>query len=364
VKVIATSGQGEYVLRGVPAASVAGRHLFYNNSAYDGNGAALGAQDSAAIAPDKVALLPGETATEVNYSNYAHGINGVAIDLQNSLGINFSTADFTFRMGNTGSPGNMTLAPAPSNIFALQNGGANGSTRLFISWPDGAIKNTWLQVTVHANANTGLASPDVFYFGNAAGETNNLAGNTIVNGTDVIAIRNHAGAAAITSWHDLNRDGTTDAADEAVARANYNSFQTALKLVTTSGISSLGVSKRTTSRAKDAGESAALSSVSASSGGISTAGRFGAGISPVFGPLRLAELPGYDVPLRMSDAVKPRITARQAALLAELDLSGPRTQDQQLESTAAIKDNDMAGGGLFKLLAGEFARRKSRLLSK
>ena len=38
-------------------------------------------------------------------------------------------------------------------------------------WADGSILKEWLQVTLKANEHTGLAVPDVFYFGNAVGES-------------------------------------------------------------------------------------------------------------------------------------------------------------------------------------------------
>ncbi|HZN68098.1 MAG TPA: hypothetical protein VFB66_22625, partial [Tepidisphaeraceae bacterium] len=41
-----------------PVATVAGRHVFYNNSAYDGGSPAADARDDGAVAPDKRALLP------------------------------------------------------------------------------------------------------------------------------------------------------------------------------------------------------------------------------------------------------------------------------------------------------------------
>ena len=55
-----------------------GRHVFYNNSAFDGNDPRANADDDLAVAPDKQALLPGQTATFVNYTSYGGGINGTA----------------------------------------------------------------------------------------------------------------------------------------------------------------------------------------------------------------------------------------------------------------------------------------------
>src|SRR5205085_6170267 len=51
-----------------PASSVVARRLFYNDSAFDGYDALATADDDPAIASDKQALLPGQTATFANYS--------------------------------------------------------------------------------------------------------------------------------------------------------------------------------------------------------------------------------------------------------------------------------------------------------
>ena len=65
---------------------VVARQLFYNDSAWDGNNAAANADDDDAIATDKVALLPGMTATFANYTSYSRGINGLMIDVQDLRG--------------------------------------------------------------------------------------------------------------------------------------------------------------------------------------------------------------------------------------------------------------------------------------
>ena len=62
-------------------ASVVGRYVFYNNSAFDGNDPAIGAADDAAIAPDKTPLFMGQVASFDNYTSYSRGINGVMIDV-------------------------------------------------------------------------------------------------------------------------------------------------------------------------------------------------------------------------------------------------------------------------------------------
>lgn len=66
----------------------------------------------------------------------------------------------------------------PTGFTVRVGAGVGGSDRVEISWADGAITNTWPEVTVEGNdavggfnANTGLASTDIFFFGNIVGDT-------------------------------------------------------------------------------------------------------------------------------------------------------------------------------------------------
>ncbi|MCK4276210.1 MAG: right-handed parallel beta-helix repeat-containing protein, partial [Phycisphaerae bacterium] len=149
---------------------VAGRHVFYNNSAWDGNDPAANAADDAAIATDKTALLPNQVATFANYTSYLRGINGVMVDIDGLAGTP-TASDFEFKVGNDNNPGAWPTGPAPTSVAVRAGAGAGGSDRITIIWADNAIEKQWLQVTVLATANTGLATNDVFYFGNAIGET-------------------------------------------------------------------------------------------------------------------------------------------------------------------------------------------------
>src|SRR5205823_3159998 len=108
-----------------------------------------------------------------------------------------------------------------------------------ITWADiDAVKNAWLQVTVKANTNTGLANDDVFYFGNAIGDTGNSTSNGYTTAIDEIGARYYAAdltglpaSLAIINPYDFNRDGHVDAADELIAGSNYTNFITALNLI-------------------------------------------------------------------------------------------------------------------------------------
>jgi aryl-phospho-beta-D-glucosidase BglC (GH1 family) len=202
--------------------SVVGRYVFYNNSVYDGNDPTATAADDNAIAPDKSALLPGQTATFANYTNYARGLNGMMIDIANLPTANLLASDFTLKTGTSANPTTWLSAPAPS-ITVRPGAGVNGSDRVELVWPDQAILNQWLQVTVNATANTGLAAPDVFYFGNLPGDTGNApagSANAIVSVADILTVKSQNGlTASITSAFDFNRDGRISISDILLAKS-------------------------------------------------------------------------------------------------------------------------------------------------
>ena len=137
-----------------------------------------------------------------------------------------------FRVGNSNDPATWTTAPAPRRSACATGAGVSGSARVEIVWADGAIKKQWLQVTLKATPNTGLTTADVFYFGNAIGETRNSASDAIVDAIDQGATHNNVPSAApITSPYDFNRDGLVAAADEAIVVSNTTTQATALQLI-------------------------------------------------------------------------------------------------------------------------------------
>lgn len=125
--------------------------------------------------------------------------------------------DFAFRIGRSSEPTTWADAPAPAAVAVRRGAGDQGGDRVTFVWPDGAIKNAWLQVTVKANARTGLAADDVFYFGSLVGETGDLQ----VTAVDYALVRMNAGRPApIGSRFDFDRDGRMTAFDLLTARAN------------------------------------------------------------------------------------------------------------------------------------------------
>ncbi len=197
--------------------------LFYNNSHFDGNNPAATADDDAALASDKTAYLPGGgLAGFNNISSSPQGINGLALDFAGSHP-DITAADFTFKVGTSNAPDSWSDAPPPSVVSVRAGAGDGGGDRVELVWPDGAIKNTWLQVTVAANSRTGLTDPFVFYFGNRVGDTGTADPSTFAlsSAADQIEIRTHSGSdQPITSPYDINRDGAVDGTDESIARQN------------------------------------------------------------------------------------------------------------------------------------------------
>jgi len=235
------------------AASIVGRHLFYNQSGtasplrYDGNDPAIDANDDLAIATNKIALLPGQTATFANVSSYSKGINGVMIDLAGPHGA-ISASDFVFRVGNNNSPNSWSVAPAPNSISVRAGAGVSGSDRIELTWANGAITKQWLEVIVLANGNTNLpqlagfpaGQADVFFFGNAVADSG--AGDTATQAT--VSITDELGASnnpaslfnniPVTNVFDYNRDARVDQTDAIIARNNPTSIANVLRFLTLS----------------------------------------------------------------------------------------------------------------------------------
>ncbi|RME77006.1 MAG: hypothetical protein D6776_00255, partial [Planctomycetota bacterium] len=209
---------------------VAGRYVFYENSAWDTT------SDDDAIAPDKTALLPGNRASFANYTSYSRGINGIIIDLVNLPSASLAASDFEFRTGNDNNPDGWSLANAPTSIRVVQGAGAGGSDRVYLTWSDAsAVKRAWLQVRVRAGARTGLLADDVFYFGNAIGEVGDSGWHALVNATDATATmanqRSPFSPAAIDDPYDHNRDRKVNATDVSIVQSNYTTFFNMLRLI-------------------------------------------------------------------------------------------------------------------------------------
>ena len=197
---------------------IVARHVFYNNSTWDGNNPLPNEADDNAIAADKQVLLPGETATTANYTSYNRGINGIMVDMD-GLTATPTAGDFNIRVNEAANPDTWSAGPAP--IVTVRPGdGVSGSDRVTLTWPDGAIRNQWVEVTVLSDisgGNLGLAENDVFYSGNAVGDTD---GDGVVGSSDYETLVGEfglrGGIGALMA--DLTGDSRVDLIDFAIMR--------------------------------------------------------------------------------------------------------------------------------------------------
>jgi len=215
---------------------VVGRHLFYNNSAFDGNDPAASAADDAAIATDKQALRVGDVATFANYTSYGPGINGVMIDVAGATGA-ITLDAFSFRVGQ-GNPAAWDAPPWPTSFSVRAGEGVGGSDRVTLIWGDHTIRNQWLEVFV-IGAPLGLAADDVFYFGSAVAESGNSPSDAQVTTTDLLLARNNPrnflSPAPVDFPFDYNRDARVNTTDVLLARNNQTNFLTRLPLLDLTG---------------------------------------------------------------------------------------------------------------------------------
>lgn len=85
------------------------------------------------------------------------------------------------------------------------------------------------------NVSTGLLREEVFYVGNAIGETGNRPGSTLVLAEDELLTRSHTRSplnpAGVDFAYDFDRDRSVNARDQLIARVHRTSPLTALVLL-------------------------------------------------------------------------------------------------------------------------------------
>ncbi|MCY2976634.1 MAG: Ig-like domain-containing protein [Planctomycetota bacterium] len=217
------------------AASVVGRNVFYNNAGavFGTNGA--NATDPLvnpvlAIDPTKSALLPGGTAGVANFTNYSRGINGLVIDITNPANLAaIDASSFQFATWSTfpdATPNFVTITPTVT-VSTFATGGQGGSARVKLTFPDRAIENAWLRVTVLANPlTTGLTANDVFYFGNARFDVNSTNA-TVQVGTNILDTnqvrgQNGQNSGIVSNVFDVDRSGAVNVLDTNATRGGTN----------------------------------------------------------------------------------------------------------------------------------------------
>lgn len=173
----------------------------------------------------KADLVPTQL-TLSNLINTTRGINGVQFVIQDLAAPgSLSATDFDVQVSPLGAfneglnpPSGWAPGPAPSGVVVT---GTNPYT-VNVQWPDNSIKNQWLRLTVKATANTGLASPEVYYLGHLQGEATGGDGSvfTVLVG-DILAIRGQlTNVVTSESIHDLDKTGVVLVADILGCRSN------------------------------------------------------------------------------------------------------------------------------------------------
>ncbi|NQU23132.1 MAG: hypothetical protein HQ567_17785, partial [Candidatus Nealsonbacteria bacterium] len=177
-----------------------------------------------------------DVAKFANYTSFSRGINGLMIDIANlPADVVPEASDFRFHTGNDSTPGDwpeLTLSPV---VTFHPGAGTADSDRVTLTFPDGAIRNTWLEVTVEPTAHCPLPTADIFYFGNAVAEAGNSTADAQVTTADLLLARNNPrdflSPTPLTFAYDYDRDGYVNATDVLLARNNQTNFLSALPLL-------------------------------------------------------------------------------------------------------------------------------------
>lgn len=202
--------------------AISNRKVFYRSSGYETNGGVDGALDASKTILRASASQ--QTTTFANVSNYVFGINGLVLDVAGLASTSLTASDFTFRVAPAAAAGLVTpstwlAAPAPSGI-AVTPGTATTPARIKLDWANNAIQNTWLQIIVKANANTGLQQREVFYIGHALGEVDGVAPYRLST-SDVGTVRQGVGNAIVpvSDVRDVDKDRRITTSDVGFLRA-------------------------------------------------------------------------------------------------------------------------------------------------
>jgi hypothetical protein len=191
-----------------------------------------------AMDPSRQVVESGAAPIKLTHASvvpYVHGITGLVLDIPGLASNELTATEFSFRVGTTDNPSTWANAPNPSSITVIP-GDATTAARVRLQWPNGSIKNTWLQVIVQNNAVTGLLDRQVFYIGSAVADVThpNAASDFLrVTSIDMAEVKNAVSPSltSVTNVRDLNKDRRVTALDMAIAQ-NLVSSAIVLRLIT------------------------------------------------------------------------------------------------------------------------------------
>lgn len=209
-----------------PASTIQGAFVYHSRSVFANSGVQEG------LALGKTLALEGATPQLLTFDNLINtnrGINGLVFDIQGLFGETLLPDDLVVQISPQGNfdesahpPSVWQLGPAPNTINVLAGDVLGGiPDRIVMTWPDNAIENRWLRITLLANENTGLLTQQVYYIGHLHGEVNGVVtgGRFLVQLADMGQIRAHVGTRApIDSPYDLDKNSLHQMADVGRAR--------------------------------------------------------------------------------------------------------------------------------------------------
>jgi hypothetical protein len=209
--------------------------VYYAQSGFE---TAIGGSYVNAMDPSRQVVESGPAPIKLTHASvvpYVHGITGLVLDIPGLASNELTATEFSFRVGTTGTPNTWANAPNPSSITVIP-GNATTAARVRLQWPNGSIKNTWLQVIVQNNAVTGLLDRQVFYIGSAVADVThpNAASDFLrVTSIDMAEVKNAIAPSltSVTNLRDLNKDRRVTALDMAIAQ-NLVSSAVVLRLIT------------------------------------------------------------------------------------------------------------------------------------
>jgi hypothetical protein len=202
--------------------AITASYVFHSNSTFSAEGLipALDTTKTLAREGDEPIQL-----TFDNLINSSRGINGLVFDIDGLPSPVLSHGDFSFQVSPQGAfeaanhpPADWQPAPVLPTISII-DGVVN---RVVLLWPDNAINNRWLRITLLANPNTGLARPATYYIGHLLGETTGSMNDVYtVSFADISLIRGHIGqTVGVGNIFDIDKNGVISFADISAMRSN------------------------------------------------------------------------------------------------------------------------------------------------
>lgn len=229
-------------------ASVVDSFVYYRNSSFDGAGIMAALDHYKQLARES---FEPQTLGVDNLINSSRGINGLVFNILNLPADSLENSDFHVQVSPTGvfnelasTPKSWELAPDPENIVVVKDE-QSGISQVNVQWPDDSIVNRWLRITIHANENTGLEEPAVYYIGHLHGKSTNWlinyggwnpSGVYEVHSVDLLAIRAEVGQnVEAGNVFDINKDGVISFQDIMAMRDSVGTMLSNVTVVASGG---------------------------------------------------------------------------------------------------------------------------------